>query len=628
MPCLIKNFLIFLIFIILQSILTTEVFASEEFFSEYDVTYEATLEGKLFVNQQVKLTNKLSNIYATEYSFSFDRVKISNITAFDSIGPLEVKSSQQDNRTEILIKFNDQVVGKDKTLNFNLKYEVSDLLKKSGQIWELTIPKIISKEIDRYILHLTAPLDFGNLAYISPEPISQKTEKDKIFFVFSKDQISNSGVTAAFGEFQVFDFNLSYYLENPENEGIFTKIALPPDTNYQNVSYQKINPQPSNIEVDSDGNWLAIYKLKSKEKINIKVDGQVKISAFPQKDFFEKKNNESLSRYLESQKYWEKDETAIVLIAQKLKNAREIYDYVIKTLDYDYTRVGKATKRMGAYTSLQNPQNAICMEYTDLFVALARASGIPARELNGYAYTDNPQLQPLSETQDVLHSWPEYWDFNKKMWIQIDPTWGDTTGGVDYFGKLDVGHLVFAIHGENSQWPYTAGSYKKEGSEQKDVKVVFGKYQEPRSKVISVEFNLPDNFIAEQEINGSIKVQNNSSEAIYQLDLNLVSTNVEIASERTKMIPALPPYASVEIPVKLKVEKIFSQGKAKIALLGNNQKFEYNLAYESILLNKILPILGGLLVITTLSIIAKKTWSLYLQKRKPGDSLHWESQEH
>ena len=94
------------------------------------------------------------------------------------------------------------------------------------------------------------------------------------------------------------------------------------------------------------------------------------------------------------------------------------------------------------------------MEFTDLFITIARSAGIPAREVNGFAYTENPDIQPLSLVNDVLHAWPEYYDSEKGVWIPVDPTWGSTTGGVDYFSKLDLRHFTFVVHGKDSTKPY------------------------------------------------------------------------------------------------------------------------------------------------------------------------------
>jgi transglutaminase-like putative cysteine protease len=56
----------------------------------------------------------------------------------------------------------------------------------------------------------------------------------------------------------------------------------------------------------------------------------------------------------------------------------------------------------------------VCLEFTDLFIAIARAAGIPAREIDGFGYTQNAINRPISIDEDILHAWPEYYDTAKK----------------------------------------------------------------------------------------------------------------------------------------------------------------------------------------------------------------------
>jgi hypothetical protein len=108
-----------------------------------------------------------------------------------------------------------------------------------------------------------------------------------------------------------------------------------------------------------------------------------------------------------------------------------------------------------------------------LFIAIARAAGIPAREINGYAYTENPEIQPLSLVSDVLHSWPQYWSEDRHAWISVDPTW-ESTSGINFFDHLDLRHIAFVIHGTDDSLPLAPGLYKVGDNPQKDVFVSFG----------------------------------------------------------------------------------------------------------------------------------------------------------
>ncbi len=57
-----------------------------------------------------------------------------------------------------------------------------------------------------------------------------------------------------------------------------------------------------------------------------------------------------------------------------------------------------------------------CTEHTLLFVALARAAGVPAREASGLMYSGD------DESAFAYHAWPEVW---VGRWIAVDPTWNE-----------------------------------------------------------------------------------------------------------------------------------------------------------------------------------------------------------
>lgn len=604
------NFFVFL--------LPVPVFASEEFTTSYRVLYEATKEGKVLVTQEVSLTNKSSQFYASEYSFSLERVNPQNISAYDNQGPLTVAVKTQEQTTKMTVHLDRSVVGKDQTQKFTLKYEASELLRHFGQVWELVLPKIgFLETLADYHLTLKVPSLFGQPAYLSPLPKDKKSEGTSLYFFYEKEQLGSQGLVAAFGQFQVFDFTLIYHLANPSGENVWTKIAFPPDTSYQKVAYWQILPSPENLEVDQDGNWLGRYNLKPKEKIIVKAQGQAKIFSFPQTDYsLLTRQSLDLEKYLSPQKYWEVDNPQIKTIAKNLKTAREIHNFVVKTLDYDYSRVREGVKRLGAVGILSQPDRAICMEYTDLFITLARAAGIPARELNGYAYTENSRLYPLSLVQDVLHSWPEYYDLERKNWVQVDPTWQDTTGGVDYFDKFDLGHFAFVIHGQDSEKPLPAGAYKDSGLNQKDVQISFGKYQEPKTAELTVDFLFPQTFASERQKEGQIRLTNTGQEALYNLSLEIKSENLKLLSESQKIISVLPPKGYLEIPLKLASWQSFSKGSGKIIVLGNRQRWEKEISYQSLVLSRILPLSLLLLFPLLLFFLRQRIISFFLKRRK------------
>jgi transglutaminase-like putative cysteine protease len=68
-----------------------------------------------------------------------------------------------------------------------------------------------------------------------------------------------------------------------------------------------------------------------------------------------------------------------------------------------------------------------CNEHTVLFVALARAMGIPARTAAGLVYLNG---------RFYYHAWPEVY---LRDWVAVDPTFGQV--------PADAAHIRFTIGG-------------------------------------------------------------------------------------------------------------------------------------------------------------------------------------
>ncbi len=438
------------------------------------------------MTHDITLENLFSSLYATTYTLSLDNIKAQNIQARDDAGrviPIEVREDNQ--KLNIKLTFTDSVVGVGAKRHFTISYENSNFAIKTGEVWEISIPRLGDTESFRnYQVKLEVPDSYGQEAYISPQPDSRTNDSGLKTYSFSKNTISETGVTAGFGQFQVFTFNLSYHLENPLAVTSQTEIALPPDTAFQKVYFSRIDPKPTSVHVDPDGNYIAVYKLFPRQRIDINTEGAVQIFAGYRP--FPKPGQKELADNLLPTTYWQSTDPSVKVLAESLKTPQNIYNFVSTKLKYDFTRAQPNAARLGAVNALQSPTQAICMEFTDLFIALARAAGIPAREINGYAYTENKELQPLSLVADVLHAWPEYYDKDKGVWIPVDPTWGSTSG-VDYFNKLDLRHFAFVVHGASDKEPYPPGSYKLGPNPQKDVFVSFGRLPQVANSIPQVK---------------------------------------------------------------------------------------------------------------------------------------------
>ena len=441
------------------------VHALATFATDYTITYDIGGQGTTHVTFDIAQKNNLSTVYATSFSLSLSQTNINNIRVTDAAGAISPAIDRTDNLTNISFDFLAKVVGRNKFNRFTIQYDSTDIASKQGSIWEINIPRLETNEnTNSQQIILKAPASFGRPAYIDPKP--SRIEANNYYF--NSNVLANKSISAVFGTTQYFKLQLTYNLTNPLPRELKTQIALPPDTAYQTVYLKKITPPPTDIAADPDGNWLASYTLSPNTDLQITTDLVIKLDFNPKKtpppDF---------NLYTRATKLWDYTDPDIAAAATNLTTPKAIYDYVVSHLQYSYARInsanGSGVNRPGAVWALANPGQAICTEFTDLFIALARKNGLPARENQGYAMSSNDKLKPLSLAKDVLHAWPEYYDQDKQTWVQIDPTWANTTGGIDYFNKLDLNHLVFAIHGLDATQPLPAGAYKTSGGGSKDV---------------------------------------------------------------------------------------------------------------------------------------------------------------
>ena len=600
-----------LLFFIFSLLLAPPVQAAGEFATNYRVNYRVGTDGQTRSRMEVELTNKLSNIYASEFTLSIGSTNLSEISLSTPDGPIEPQVARGNKTTNITVIFPKKVLGKDKSQQFTLEFTTTDFARHLGNIWEVSIPKLAkSEDLNSYNLTLSIPTAFGQAAMLTPAPTSQQTNDGLTVYRFSSDSLYQSGISATFGTEQWYDFRLRYHLTNANFYPVETEIALPPDTAWQQVLYQTIDPTPTNIRLDADGNWLARFRLGASSNLQVTATGSAALYLQPRSDYPWGINPNV--NYLQPLKYWEADQSKIKALADKLSTPRQIYDYAVDHLIYDYGRLGSAPTRLGAANALDKQDSALCLEFTDLFIALARAAGIPARAVNGFAYTDNANLRPLSLEQDVLHAWPEYYDDQRQLWRPIDPTWGNTTGGVDFFNQTDLNHFAFVTLGQDSAYPIPAGAYKTDDQPAKNVAVNFGHSVLPRPQ-LQLELKLPREGLAGVSLTGKILVKNSGNVALYQTPIKLATETLQPLID-SWTIDFLAPQSQTEIEFSLPASSWRSNFTetltASTALTQTTESITLTPAYRLVLANR--AVRFGALSLTLL-VVLKLIYAGYLK---------------
>lgn len=613
-----KVFISFLSLVIFCLVSTTAL-AENEFSTSYDVAYDISADGVTEVTQKITLKNLTSQYYASNFTLTIGSTTVSGIVASDPSGQMETKVEKQNNKTVITAKLNQQVVGVDKTQTFTLKFKSNDFAQVIGKTWEVNLPRLPeSKNIEGYNLLLSVPVSFGDPTSISPTPKSESQTYERLYFSFSKDQLEKSGVSVNFGTNQVFDFTLKYSLENSALFPTLATITLPSDTEYQDVALAKVNPEPLNVTIDEDGNYLAWYKLEKRSKLEILVTGGAKLYISPKSKKTPILSGEQIKLWTKSDRFWEKDNPAIKAVISEIfkgnvpasnhEKARLIYRYTVETLKYDTSRLNDDNiERLGAVTVLNNPKSAVCMEFTDLFIALSRAVGVPARELDGFAYSLNRNLRPLSLNKDLLHAWPEYFD-EEKGWVMVDPTWENTSGGVDYFNKFDLNHLALAIKGASSTTPFTSN----------DVKVTVSSEDFSSKPQIDAQVEVSDVLLAGLPATLSVKIANQGTSLQPPLKLTLSTNQLKTQGQVPLDVGPIPPFGSLSYKFNLKTPFTLKELEETVEITLGNQKVTKKIKIQPFFLSYPLPYIFGGAVAFILGIYSM-VLIVHLYRRKSLD---------
>ncbi len=581
-----KRFLLF--FVLLFLIFSGKALASEKFDTSVSSIYNIYENDPTEVIWNFKIKNKTSETIVSKYKLFINYSDAFNISVTDIKGKVNFASKKEKNGRELTLDFDNKVAGVNKEKDFQVKFNSKEIYKELDTKKEVNINRVASSEsFKTSSAEVNLPDSFSDNLTILPEPDKKSANK----FTFNN---LGSGIKILNTLSRVYDLKLNYHLYNQNLFARKMEIAIPSDNSYQEVFIQRIEPQPENIRVDEDGNYLASFILKPSKKLNVKVNEKVKIRLTP--DLSETYNFDS-NTLVSEKKFWEVNHPKIKSLA-KNKSVDQIYSWIIS--NFKYTSAPNA--RSGAVESIGSNEGRTSADFVDAFIALSRASGIPARQLQGFLVSPST----LSSKSDELHVWAQYFDDKSKKWIQVDPALNKASG-FDYFSNWDLDHIAFVTNGIDSINPKPAGTYKINNS--KDIVIErsqqFG-LPKPQIK-IRTEFNDP--YFGGREIRGKIYFKNVTGAKIASQKFVLQS-NILNPDMQSLEIPIIPPYGEVAVGVKFVARPLLTNEVDTFKItLGENTLSE-NVQILPIYRDKnliIIIFLGAFSVITiTIFIIARR----------------------
>jgi len=218
-------------------------------------------------------------------------------------------------------------------------------------------------------------------------------------------------------------------------------------------------PPSGNFE-DQFGNRYAVFdefQLGPKEIFNLTASYIIEVNVSyinSLEDSISSINRTEFSLFLSSQKYIESDAPEIISLASSLADdesnifniGKAIFNYVSTNIKYDeeWLKMGGEWQegKEGALWTYRN-KRGLCRHFAALFVALARAAGIPSVTVPGYGFL-NLEFGKIHSYDEVGHEWaliylPSY------GWMPVDPVDG-WWWGWSYGSSLPT-HIIFNIGG-------------------------------------------------------------------------------------------------------------------------------------------------------------------------------------
>jgi transglutaminase-like putative cysteine protease len=219
------------------------------------------------------------------------------------------------------------------------------------------------------------------------------------------------------------DFSLRYDISSAvDTRKITLTISVPADIeNRQKIVRKKYSIAPEKEIQENGSTYARIVVNNPPRSLKLTIDCEAILyrydleTALAQKGKSKAEGRLSLAPFLAEEKYLEVTDTAIQKAAKSIpgkdneQGVRSVMDFVVQTLK----KTAYDPADHGAVWALQN-RHGDCTEFTDLFVTLCRAKGIPARACDGYITTE------VQKNDTAKHSWTEVY-LDKLGWVPFDP---------------------------------------------------------------------------------------------------------------------------------------------------------------------------------------------------------------
>lgn len=590
-----KNLFFIALGLLLIQIASQVSATSHEFLSTIKAHYAIGQDGHTTVTYDITVKNNSSLSYPQEFQLIIDSPDVTQAVAHDSYGQITPTVIKNGESTTIGVKFHKPIVGLESSLPFTLRYQTNDIAKKSGNIWTITIPKIPNDpSIEEYSVTFDAPQNFGELAYIYPKPSDGRR--------FTHDQLVHQRVTAVYGSSKFYKLQIRYDLNNSSPAIASKSIRLPPDTAFQKISIETLEPLPHFVSQDAQGHWIGKYSLNPYQSLSINANLIAEITYHP-RSTWEPSPPDQLNVF-EAQ-----SDNTLTAIAEDLGTPEAIYSYVTNMLSYNYLQNGATTNR-SALEILRDPHQSKTSDFVMVFTTLLQNAGIHTRKVFGLAISDSETLEPIDPMNKNLHVWAEYFDPQYGAWFPADPTWGNTGEGKSYIGELDFKHITLRL---GEEVPTESEDITEISSLENISYEIPVENPEIEPGKLTGILKFPLLTVSGFGAYGSLSLKNLTGLSLHSIRANVTTQNNTLVETEEE----LTPYSEKSIPFYVPIRDFYSFGKRTLVLNVNDETTTYTymeIPFIPILILLVILFLFGKIFIL---IVPKATVIAHVKKSTP-----------
>jgi len=426
--------------------------AQDVFAADFEASLDTTVKIEK-LDKRAKITTKLTikNKVKTETPKSLAipvyGTDIKSLVATYSSSGAKVVAKYDAKTRAILLDVTRSFAGKNEEWGINVSYS-SQIVELLGNSSFITLQPTLDEggEIIAFsgeTRQLELDLGIGVATRIGATKPTSSLSIGKQILTWADSSHIDYATGVVFGDSSLANVSLSTTLKNTGFWWTTKHITLPPDTNQQRVFIESIEPKPSNIRVDFDGNVIAEYNLRPKQSIDVTAKAKVLINNYT---------------YALSSADETIDEEQKTLLTDYLSPHAD-WPVIAVTVPEDATIIGgiseimKAVRELPA-TSLGSDSFSQNANRSDSFVGTLRANNVPARSVRGIVTNSDGQ---------VPHVWAEVF-VGGLGWITVDPS-GDTNS----LATADSRYIALLVRSQDNFNPTSYVSDTKveyvEGSE-------------------------------------------------------------------------------------------------------------------------------------------------------------------